>query len=188
MNVHLRVLLVHPAVPKKVPHCPIGQPTVRSAAVEKLPGVRLAIVMLAVFGENARGSSPARQPKRLPGPIPTAPASMSGMIGDAVIGSWTYELIRDTGDILLDMNPDRPVANRLRQAVDSVGGRLADLPLWHLAPGLPISDRFHISPSKFRTDLDFDIRARASSTSHQASRHYQFRQTIIDTLQTRLTA
>ncbi len=42
---------------------------------------------------------------------------LAGIIGACVIASWPYGLIRDTGAILLDMNPDRSMASKLRQAV-----------------------------------------------------------------------
>ena len=60
---------------------------------------------------------------------------LAGIIGAAVIASWSYGLIRDTGAILLDMNPDPRMANSLRQAVESEGDQLADLHLWRLGPG-----------------------------------------------------
>jgi cation diffusion facilitator family transporter len=60
---------------------------------------------------------------------------LAGIIGAAVIASWSYGLIRDTGAILLDMNPDRHMADNLRQAVESEGDQLADLHLWRLGPG-----------------------------------------------------
>jgi cation diffusion facilitator family transporter len=60
---------------------------------------------------------------------------LAGIIGAAVIASWSYGLIRDTGAILLDMNPDRQMENNLRQAVESEGDQLADLHLWRLGPG-----------------------------------------------------
>jgi cation diffusion facilitator family transporter len=60
---------------------------------------------------------------------------LAGIIGAAVIASWSYGLIRDTGAILLDMNPDRSMANNLREAVESEGDQLADLHLWRLGPG-----------------------------------------------------
>ncbi len=60
---------------------------------------------------------------------------LAGMIGACVIASWSYGLIRDTGAILLDMNPDRGMATRLREAVEAEGDRLADLHLWRLGPG-----------------------------------------------------
>ena len=62
-------------------------------------------------------------------------AGIPGIIGAAVIASWSYGLIRDTGAILLDMNPDRHMTNNLRQAIESEGDQLADLHLWRLGPG-----------------------------------------------------
>ncbi len=58
-----------------------------------------------------------------------------GIIGACVIASWSYALIRDTGAILLDMNPDRRMADNLRQAIEGDGDELADLHLWRLGPG-----------------------------------------------------
>ena len=60
---------------------------------------------------------------------------LAGIIGACVIASWSYGLIRDTGAILLDMNPDRRMADNLRQAIESDGDKLADLHLWRLGPG-----------------------------------------------------
>jgi cation diffusion facilitator family transporter len=60
---------------------------------------------------------------------------VAGLVGAAVIVSWSYGLIRDTGAILLDMNPDRGMAERLRAAIERDGDRLADLHLWRLGPG-----------------------------------------------------
>lgn len=60
---------------------------------------------------------------------------LAGIVGAVVIASWSYGLIRDTGAILLDMNPDRAMANRLREAVEIEGDKLADLHLWRLGPG-----------------------------------------------------
>ena len=60
---------------------------------------------------------------------------LAGIIGSFVIASWSYGLIRDTGAILLDMNPDNRMANRLRQEVEADGDTLADLHLWRLGPG-----------------------------------------------------
>jgi cation diffusion facilitator family transporter len=60
---------------------------------------------------------------------------LAGIVGACVIASWSYGLIRDTGAILLDMNPDRDMADRLRQAVETDGDQIADLHLWRLGPG-----------------------------------------------------
>jgi len=60
---------------------------------------------------------------------------LAGIIGAIVIASWSYSLIRDTGAILLDMNPDQVMANKLRQVIETEGDQLADLHLWRLGPG-----------------------------------------------------
>jgi cation diffusion facilitator family transporter len=60
---------------------------------------------------------------------------LAGLIGAGVIASWAIGLIRDTGAILLDMNPDQGMADNLRQAIECGGDRLADLHLWRLGPG-----------------------------------------------------
>jgi cation diffusion facilitator family transporter len=58
-----------------------------------------------------------------------------GIIGALVIANWSYGLMRDTGGILLDMNPDEAVTEELRRAIESGGDRLADLHVWRLGPG-----------------------------------------------------
>jgi cation diffusion facilitator family transporter len=59
----------------------------------------------------------------------------AGIVGALVIASWSVALIRDTGAVLLDMNPDRAMADNLRRAIESDGDRVADLHLWRLGPG-----------------------------------------------------
>jgi cation diffusion facilitator family transporter len=60
---------------------------------------------------------------------------LAGIIGACVIASWSFGLIRDTGAILLDMNPDRPMADNLKHSIESEGDQLVDLHLWRLGPG-----------------------------------------------------
>jgi cation diffusion facilitator family transporter len=58
-----------------------------------------------------------------------------GLVGAFVIAAWSYGLIRDTGAILLDMTPDRGMAERMRATIEADGDRLTDLHLWRLGPG-----------------------------------------------------
>jgi cation diffusion facilitator family transporter len=60
---------------------------------------------------------------------------LAGIVGACVIASWSFGLVRDTGAILLDMNPDRPMADNLRQTIEGDGDKIADLHLWRLGPG-----------------------------------------------------
>jgi cation diffusion facilitator family transporter len=58
-----------------------------------------------------------------------------GLVGALVIANWAFGLIRDTGRVLLDMNPDKAMAEELRRTIESDGDRLADLHVWRLGPG-----------------------------------------------------
>jgi Co/Zn/Cd efflux system component len=60
---------------------------------------------------------------------------LAGIVGACVIASWSYGLARNTGGILLDMNPDRQLTERLRQAIEADGDRLTDLHVWRLGAG-----------------------------------------------------
>jgi cation diffusion facilitator family transporter len=91
---------------------------------------------------------------------------LAGIIGACVIASWSYGLIRDTGAILLDMNPDRHMTDKLRQTIESDGDTLADLHLWRLGPGhlgaiVSVSTKEQRGPDYYRAKL-----ARFRSLSH----------------------
>jgi Co/Zn/Cd efflux system component len=60
---------------------------------------------------------------------------LAGIVGACVIASWAYGLVRDTGRILLDMNPDQRLTEQLRREIETDGDRLTDLHLWRLGPG-----------------------------------------------------
>jgi cation diffusion facilitator family transporter len=60
---------------------------------------------------------------------------LAGFIGALVIASWSIGLIRDTGAILLDRNPDPRMAEKIRIAIENEDDRVTDLHLWRLGPG-----------------------------------------------------
>ncbi|MGZ3375588.1 MAG: CDF family Co(II)/Ni(II) efflux transporter DmeF [Phenylobacterium sp.] len=60
---------------------------------------------------------------------------LAGIVGALVIASWSFGLIRDTGAILLDMNPDRRLGQKMRDVIEAGGDQVADLHLWRLGPG-----------------------------------------------------
>lgn len=60
---------------------------------------------------------------------------VAGLCGAVVIAAWSYGLVRDTGAVLLDMNPDRRMAERIRAIIETDGDQLTDLHLWRLGPG-----------------------------------------------------
>ena len=60
---------------------------------------------------------------------------LAGLVGAVVISSWSYQLIRDTARVLLDMNPDPELSKALSEALQRQGDALADLHVWRLGPG-----------------------------------------------------
>jgi cation diffusion facilitator family transporter len=89
-----------------------------------------------------------------------------GLCGAVVIAAWSYGLIRDTGAILLDMNPDQGMAERIRAVIEVDGDRLTDLHLWRLGPGhlgaiLSIATTAPRGPTHYRRLLE-----RFSALSH----------------------
>jgi cation diffusion facilitator family transporter len=60
---------------------------------------------------------------------------VAGLCGAVVIAAWSYALVRDTGAILLDINPDPSLADRVRAMIEASGDRVTDLHLWRLGPG-----------------------------------------------------
>lgn len=81
-----------------------------------------------------------------------------GLVGAVVIAAWAYTLIRDTGAILLDMTPDRAMAERMRATIETDGDRLTDLHLWRLGPGhlgaiVSVATRQERGPDYYQTLL-----------------------------------
>lgn len=60
---------------------------------------------------------------------------LAGLVGAAVIASWSFGLMHDTAAVLLDMNPDRDLEEDILAAVQAHGDRLTDLHVWRLGPG-----------------------------------------------------
>ena len=74
--------------------------------------------------------------------------------------------VRDTGAILLDMNPDRPMTDKLRQVIEGEGDQIDDLHIWRLGPGhlgaiVSVSTHEAREPDYYRAKL-----ARFRSLSH----------------------
>ena len=91
---------------------------------------------------------------------------LAGIVGALVIASWSAALIRDTSAVLLDMNPDRRMADNLRRAIEGEGDRLADLHLWRLGPGHLGAIVSVVTPTG-RSEADYRAKlARFRSLSH----------------------
>ncbi|QIE29735.1 hypothetical protein SBC2_78110 (plasmid) [Caballeronia sp. SBC2] len=79
---------------------------------------------------------------------------LAGVIGALVISNWSYGLMRDTGAILLDMNPDRSMAESLRQAIEDRGDKVVDLHVWRVDHG-HMSAVVSVATSEPRRDARF---------------------------------
>ncbi|UVK46482.1 CDF family Co(II)/Ni(II) efflux transporter DmeF [Mesorhizobium sp. AR07] len=91
---------------------------------------------------------------------------LAGIVGALVIASWALGLIRDTSAVLLDMNPDRGMAENLRQTIESEGDELADLHLWRLGPGHLGAIVSVVTPTRRQEDYYRSRLARFRSLSH----------------------
>jgi cation diffusion facilitator family transporter len=58
-----------------------------------------------------------------------------GIVGSAVIASWAYGLIRQSGAVLLDVASDKAVERAIRERLETRGDRITDLHLWQIGPG-----------------------------------------------------
>jgi cation diffusion facilitator family transporter len=58
-----------------------------------------------------------------------------GIVGSAVIASWAYGLIRQSGAVLLDVASDKAVESEIRERLEIHGDRITDLHLWQIGPG-----------------------------------------------------
>lgn len=60
---------------------------------------------------------------------------VAGLLGACVIASWSLALVRDTGAILLDVTPDKALAERIKTTLEAEGDAVRDLHVWRLGPG-----------------------------------------------------
>ncbi|MFM0327911.1 CDF family Co(II)/Ni(II) efflux transporter DmeF [Caballeronia glebae] len=60
---------------------------------------------------------------------------LAGVIGALVIANWSWGLMCDTGAILLDINPDRRMAENVRRVIEDNGDTVLDLHVWRVGPG-----------------------------------------------------
>jgi cation diffusion facilitator family transporter len=61
---------------------------------------------------------------------------LCGLVGAAVIGVWSYGLIRDSAMVLLDAESDPRLAREIKSLIETeMDARVADMHLWRLGPG-----------------------------------------------------
>ena len=70
------------------------------------------------------------------------------VLGAAVIGVWSFGLVRRTALALLDADAPPDLAQRVRDAVETGGDRVADMRLWRVGPGCYAVVLVVVSPSR----------------------------------------
>lgn len=61
---------------------------------------------------------------------------LMGIVGAVIIARWSYNLLRDTGRILLDVNMDNTLHDNIRQVIEGeADNSIADLHVWRVGPG-----------------------------------------------------
>jgi len=59
-----------------------------------------------------------------------------GIVGSAMIIRWTYGLLRETGNILLDRETDTSIVGEIRRAIEADGDtKISDLHVWRIGRG-----------------------------------------------------
>jgi cation diffusion facilitator family transporter len=58
-----------------------------------------------------------------------------GLLGAAVVGAWSWSLVRSAGAVLLDMSPDPALPQKIADRLEQNGDRIFDLHLWRVGPG-----------------------------------------------------
>lgn len=61
---------------------------------------------------------------------------MMGIVGAALIAKWSIDLTRESGKVLLDWQAPGEIQQRMRDALETDGDRVADLHVWSVGPGI----------------------------------------------------
>jgi cation diffusion facilitator family transporter len=86
--------------------------------------------------------------------------AVMGIVGAGVISKWAYNLLKDTGRILLDGSTDKQTRLAILNAIESDGDNLvADLHLWylspeHLAATISLVTHYPQAPDHYKSLLD----------------------------------
>jgi cation diffusion facilitator family transporter len=91
-----------------------------------------------------------------------------GLLGAFVIASWSIQLMRQAGLVLLDVEDDPSLSNAIRHTLeDDLRARIADMHLWRLGPGHRGLIVSLVSPVPCSADdIKTELRRRHSGLSH----------------------
>lgn len=61
---------------------------------------------------------------------------LMGIVGAVIIARWSYNLLRDTGRVLLDVNINNTLHDNIRQVIEAdEDSKIVDLHVWRVGPG-----------------------------------------------------
>jgi cation diffusion facilitator family transporter len=58
-----------------------------------------------------------------------------GIVGALVIGRWSWGLLRDTSEVLVDATATEPLELEIRELIEDGDARITDLHVWQVGPG-----------------------------------------------------
>jgi cation diffusion facilitator family transporter len=61
--------------------------------------------------------------------------AVMGIVGAAVIGKWSWGLMRDTAIVLVDAVANHSLETEIREAIEDGDARISDLHVWQVGPG-----------------------------------------------------
>jgi cation diffusion facilitator family transporter len=98
-----------------------------------------------------------------------------GIVGALVIARWAIGLLRASAETLLDVVPDRKIAEEIRRRIEQDGDWLADLHLWRVGPGhhaaiLAIVSDTPKSPEQYKGKLDGIALSHVTVEVHECSK------------------
>jgi len=102
---------------------------------------------------------------------------LAGLVGAVVIASWAWTLIRDTGAILLDMNPDPKLTEHVEQEIATDGDRVSCLHLWRVGPG-HLAAELSVETASERTAADYRDRLKRFPTLSHVTVEVQRREPV----------
>lgn len=86
---------------------------------------------------------------------------LMGVVGAALVASWAYGLLRDSGRVLLDAEMDAPVVAEIREAIRTspLPAEITDLHVWRVGKAqyaciLSLCAEAAATPQDFRAQLD----------------------------------
>ncbi len=104
--------------------------------------------------------------------------SFMGIVGAILVARWSYGLMHETAQVLLDQQADESITARLRKQIQgTTTDRIADLHVWSIGPGIHAAEIVVISddpkqPGHYKSLIPHDLNiVHATVEVHQCPSH-----------------